>query len=154
MIWQSLERYRDHGLLIARLGFGLGFFFYHGLSKLVEGPERWTRVGGAMSSVGIDFGHTFFGFMAAFSEGVGGLLIAAGLFFRPVCVLLCITMAVAATNHYVTGRGNPAHAVKNAFIALGLIFIGPGRFSLDALLARKSQRKPADAVPPASPSAV
>lgn len=149
MIWESLQKYRDHGLLVLRLGFGIGFFFFHGLSKLTAGPERWNQVGGAMSSLGIDFGHTFFGFLASFAEGVGGLLIAAGLFFRPACVLICATMAVAANNHIVTGRGTPAHAFKNAFVALGLVFIGPGRFSLDAILARKLGRgAPTGAEPP------
>jgi putative oxidoreductase len=139
MIWNSLERYRDVGLLIVRLGFGLGFLFYHGWGKLTGGPERWAQVGGAMENLGIGFGHTFFGFMAAFSESIGGLLIAAGLFFRPVCALLWFTMVVAAINHYASGRGSPAHSAKNAFLFLGLIFIGPGKYSLDAMINRKRQ---------------
>ena len=83
MIWDKLSKYQDIGLLVARLGIGLGLLFFHGWGKLIEGPERWKGVGGAMSNFGIDFGHTFFGFLASFSESVGGLLIAAGLFFRP-----------------------------------------------------------------------
>jgi putative oxidoreductase len=139
MIWNKLEKYRDVGLLIARLGFGLGFLYFHGWDKLVGGPERWAGVGGAMDSVGIGFGHTFFGFMAAFSEAVGGILIAAGLFFRPVCVLLCLTMIVAASNHIVTGRGNPGHAVKNVALFIGLMLIGPGKYSLDYVIQQKLQ---------------
>ena len=134
MVWDFLEKYRDVGLLIARIGFGLGFLFYHGWEKLTGGPERWASVGSAMEHVGIGFGHTFFGFMAAFSESVGGALIALGLFFRPVCALLAFTMLIAATRHYVTGRGNPGHAVKNMFFFVGFMLIGPGKYSLDAVI--------------------
>jgi hypothetical protein len=42
MLWNGLDRYRDVGLLIARLGFGLGFVWYHGLPKLMGGMERMT----------------------------------------------------------------------------------------------------------------
>ncbi len=143
MIWKSLDRYRDVGLLVARLGFGLGFLYYHGWGKLIGGPERWAGVGGAMRHVGIDFGHTFFGFLAALSESLGGLLVAAGLFFRPACAVLAVTMFMATLSHYVTGNGNPAHGFKNFFIAVGFMLIGPGKYSLDAVLQRRAAQSDA-----------
>jgi putative oxidoreductase len=141
MIWNALEKHRDAGLLVLRLGFGLGFLFYHGWGKLTSGPERWAQVGGARENFGTGFGHTFFGFMASFSESIGGLLIALGLFFRPACVLLFFTMFVATVNHYATGRGNPGHSAKNAILFLGLLFVGPGRYSLDQWIADRKRRE-------------
>ena len=145
------ENWMDIGLLLLRLGFGLGFFFYHGLSKLLEGPERWAGLGGSMERFGIDFGHTFFGFMASFAEGVGGILIAIGFLFRPAAILLVITMFVAWYGHVVSGRGTPAHAFKNLWVALGLAFMGPGKYSVDAWLERR--RRPPAMEFPAEPEA-
>ncbi|ARA94038.1 hypothetical protein AWN76_013340 [Rhodothermaceae bacterium RA] len=133
MMGDRLAKYSDAGLLIFRLGFGLGFLFFHGWGKLVGGPERWAGVGQAMEIFGIGFGHTFFGFMAAFAESIGGVLLAVGLFYRPVCALLAFTMFVATVSHFVSGQGTPAHAFKNLFVLVGLLPLGPGRYSLDAL---------------------
>ena len=138
MFWRVSEAYRDVGMLILRLGFGLGFFFYHGWGKLSGGAERWTEVGEVMSRIGIDFGHTLFGFMGAFSESIGGLLIAAGFLFRPACALLCFTMIMASVSHYASGRGNAGNAVKNASLFLALIFTGPGKYSVDEWIAGRS----------------
>lgn len=137
MIWNKLSKYQDAGLLVLRLGFGLGFLFFHGWGKLTGGPERWEGLGGALSSFGINFGHTFFGFMAAFSESIGGILLAAGLFYRPIAALLACTMFVAMSRHFITGEGSAGHSFKNLFVLLGLITIGPGKYSLDAWLARR-----------------
>ena len=108
MIWNQLSKYTNEGLLVFRMGFGLGFLFFHGWAKLVGGPERWQAVGGAMSSLGIDFGHTFWGFLAAFSESIGGVMIAAGLFYRPVVLLLAGTMFVATFSGSMATPGRSA----------------------------------------------
>ena len=142
MAWTALDRYRDLGLLIVRLGFGLGFLFWHGWGKLVGGPERWHGTGQAVSHLGINFGYTFWGFMAAFAESVGGLLFALGLFFRFASFLIFFTMFVAVAFHLGRGDGwdGAKHAFKNASVALGFIFVGPGTYSLDALIRRRRSR--------------
>lgn len=137
MIWNVLDKYRDIGLLVMRIGLGFGFFWFHGWDKLIGGPERWIRNGSAIQLIGIDFWHTFFGFLAAFSESIGGMLIAAGFMFRPVSAMLCFTMCIAALSHVVSGNGNPGHAFKNAFIFAGLLMTGPGKYSLDAVISKK-----------------
>ncbi len=105
MILTFLNKYRDVGLLILRVGFGIMFMF-HGAPKLFGGPERWGKLGAAMGNFGIDFLPAFWGFMASFSEFFGGILLILGLFFRPACILLTLTMIVAAGFHI--GRGDCA----------------------------------------------
>jgi putative oxidoreductase len=132
-----MERYRDFGLLILRIGFGLSFFWYHGYPKLVGGPGVWEGIGDAVAHVGITFGHAAFGLAAALSEGVGGLLFAAGLFFRPVCVAMLGVMVVATVEQLSRDMPQPEHALKNAFVLAGLFLIGPGRYTLSSLFKRR-----------------
>jgi putative oxidoreductase len=132
-----MDRYRDLGLLILRLGFGVAFFWYHGYPKLAGGPEMWERIGDAVANVGITFAHPAWGLAAALSEGVGGLLFAAGLLFRPVCVALLGVMVMATIDQLGREMPQPEHALKNAFVVAGLFFVGPGRYTASALFKRR-----------------
>jgi putative oxidoreductase len=144
MILQFLDRYRDLGLLILRVGIGLSIAFAHGWGKLTGGPEAWTQLGGTMELFGIGFVPAFWGFMAAVAEFFGGLLIVLGLLFRPALLLLIVNMAVAATAH-ATGviEGSPWHAIDLGIVFLALVLIGPGRYSLDERFGRGTRRRPA-----------
>lgn len=127
------DKWRDHGLLLMRLGLGT-MFVLHGWPKMAGGAQGWTKLGGAMKHLGIDFAPTLWGFAGAFSEFGGGILLALGLLFRPACTLLLATMAVAASMHLGKGDGFVAasHAIEAGIVFLGLLLIGPGRFALDA----------------------
>ncbi len=133
MILTFLQRYRDLGLLILRVGIG-GMFISHGWPKISGGPELWTKLGGAMANLGIDFFPTFWGFMAALSEFGGGLCLIFGFLFGPAAFLMAATMAVAAVHHFSAGDGlsGASHALENGILFLALVFIGPGRYGLDA----------------------
>jgi putative oxidoreductase len=135
MILTALNKYKDFGLLILRIGIG-GMFIFHGAPKMFGGPERWERIGASMASVGIKFVPVFWGFMASLSEFIGGICIILGLFFRPMCILLTITMTIAAFGPLSRGQGlrRAAHAIEDGIVFLSLIFIGPGKYSLDEWL--------------------
>ncbi len=138
MIWSKLSKHTDLGLLILRIGFGLGMLIFHGWGKLIGGPEAWNSIGQSVELFGIDFGHTFFGFMAAFAESVGAICIVLGLFYRPAVAILGFTMVVATLSVFVRESGNPGHAFKNFFICAGIFLVGPGKHSLDYMFSRKS----------------
>jgi putative oxidoreductase len=128
----SLGKYRNTGLLILRVGLGV-MMITHGFPKLAKGPAGWEGLGGSMKVVGIDFLPVFWGFMGAAAEAVGGLFLILGLFFRPVNVLLVITMLIAALVHFGKGDGlsGASHAIELGIVFFSLIFIGPGKYSID-----------------------
>ena len=132
MILNRLGRYRDFGLLILRLGIGV-MFVYHGAPKIMGGPAKWEGLGKAVGFFGLSFAPAFWGFMAAVSEFGGGIAILLGLLMREFCALLVITMIVAASFHFNRGEGlfGAAHAVELGIVFLSLIFIGPGKYSLE-----------------------
>lgn len=137
MILSSLDRFRDTGLLILRLGVGIGIAAFHGWGKITGGPEAWTGLGGTVELIGIDFLPTFWGFLSAFAEFVGGVLVVLGFLFRPALILLVLNMAMASTMHIVTGRGGPEMSLIYGIVFLSLFLIGPGRYSVDAYFSRQ-----------------
>ena len=133
MIKLLAKSFPDIGLLILRVGLGFHFIL-HGYPKIVGGPEKWAKVGGAMANLGIDSAPTFWGFMAAISELGGGVLLIAGFLFRPANAALAFTMLVAAIMHHTMGDSymfKTSRPVELLFVFIGLMFIGPGRFSVD-----------------------
>lgn len=132
MAWKFLGKYRDFGLLLLRLGIG-AMLVMHGLPKLMGGPDKWTQLGGAMQYLGISFMPLAWGLAAALSEFLGGILLLLGVLFRPACLLLAITMAVAASMHLGKGEGLMAasQAMELGILFVSLLFIGPGRFSIE-----------------------
>ncbi|MCX2472803.1 DoxX family protein [Pedobacter sp. MC2016-05] len=131
-IFDSLGKYRNTGLLILRIGLGV-MFIIHGFPKLAGGPSGWAGLGGSMKVVGIDFLPVFWGFMASVAETSGGFLLIVGLFFRPACMLLVFTMAIAALVHFGKGDGlkGASHAIELGIVFFSLVFIGPGKYSVD-----------------------
>ena len=130
-LFSNLGNYKNFGLLIIRLGLGI-MFIYHGYPKLLGGPHKWEELGHATGSVGIHFLPMVWGLLAALVETVGGFLLIIGLAFRPVCVLLVLNLVVAAAVQYKGGGlEDAAHAIEDAIMFAGLLFVGPGKYSAD-----------------------
>ena len=119
---------------ILRITVGLCIAFGHGLGKIAGGSEKWMVIGSlGLKSIGVESSHTFFGFMASFSEFVGGILLAIGFLVRPSAILLTITMTFAVLFHFKSGEFGEFAAIYGIlFLYFGLT--GPGRFSVDAKL--------------------
>ena len=131
-IFSRLSRYHHTGLLLLRLGIG-AMMILHGYPKLTGGPAVWTKIGGAVAVFGLHDFPAFWGFRAAFAEGVGGLLFLVGFLFRPSCLLLIITMCVAASMHLGKGDGfqGASHVVELGILFIAVFIIGPVRYSVD-----------------------
>ncbi len=126
------------GLLVLRIGIGI-IFIIHGWPKLMGGVETWTQLGSTMSMVGITFAPSFWGFMAAAAEAIGGLFIIVGLLHRPVALMLIGTMIVAVIMHVTAGDsfGIYSNALKGLVIFIALLITGPGVYSLDYRFLRR-----------------
>ena len=75
------------------------------------------------------------------SELVGGALLTVGLFTRPACLVLIGTMIVAGrlghkgAGYLITNEPPGAeYTINLAAICLVLLLLGPGAYSLDALI--------------------
>ena len=138
-MYSYMNRFQDLGLLLLRLGFGT-MYVIHGYPKLQAGTAMWEQLGMAMGNLGITFAPVFWGFMAMLAEFLGGILLALGFFARPACLFMAFTMLVATVMHLTKGDGFlvASHAIENGIVLFSLIFIGPGRYSVDAFRARPS----------------
>ncbi len=138
----------DLFLALSRVGFGLLMAFGHGINKL-PGSERFDGFSEGVGNMGFPL-PGFFAFMAAMSEFLGGLLLAAGLLTRPMAFFLLGTMFVAA---FIAHGSDPLFAAdaENGSKEMALLFllgflpflvIGSGRFGVDygLRLAWKKQR--------------
>ena len=115
-------------------------FMQHGVQKLfgllLDASRPWSGAPPMFSQF----------WFAGVLETFGGLLIVLGLLTRPVAFLLSGEMAVAYFQAHaprgfwpIMNRGEVV--VLFSFIYLYLFAAGPGPFSLDALLRRRSSRR-------------
>lgn len=129
----TLQAWSPQVRSVLRIVAGL-LFFQHGSAKLLHEPAQAMFLHlPLMSLLGVQ----------GFIEMIGGGLLVLGLFSRPVAFILCGDMAVAFfIAHFPRGwlpilNGGDL-AVLFCFTFLYLWFAGPGPWSLDALLSRRS----------------
>ena len=144
MIKKFISKHSDAGLLIMRIGIGLGFALTHGYGKITGGPGLWEKIGGSMANLGITFAPVFWGFMASAAEFGGGILILFGLFTRTSSAFLAFTMLVAAIQHL--SRLDPwarvTYPLEMFAVLAAMIFLGGGKYSLDNLIFGKNKNTP------------
>lgn len=135
-----LVRYKsfwpETSYFILRFSTGLMMCYYHGWSKILGDSDRWARLGNGLTQwIGLDALNVPLGFMAAFSESIGALLLAVGFMTRPTSFLLAFTMLVATIKN-ITGVGMEKAELSLLFLILSCVILmrGSGKYSLDQLL--------------------
>lgn len=135
-------RISDSVLLVGRLAMGF-IFFQSGAAKLAA----LSAFSMSLSNRGVPFSE-FWGPVDAISEFVGGAAIILGLGTRWAAILIVLFVIAASgiSHRYwefiepVTRRLQEGQFYKNLAIIGGALFLfvcGAGRFSLDAILAKK-----------------
>ncbi|MFC4525958.1 DoxX family protein [Dyella halodurans] len=132
---QMLHTIEWLGPLTVRVVFGY-FWLETGIAK-VQNLEGFTM---RFMGWGIPY-PAFSAGLSAWTELLGGLLLMLGLFTRLVCVPMLINMAVAVTlvvSSNLMGLDDYVEAdeVVYSLIFFWLLIAGPGKASLDTLLAR------------------
>lgn len=122
--FDSLARYQPQALGILRIVTALQFI-EHGTQKLFNFPV--SDHAGALSGLSLT---------AGILEFAGGILLALGLFTRPVAFLLAGEMAIAyfmahAPRDFFPVNNGGDSAISFCFIFLYLVFAGAGAFVLD-----------------------
>ncbi len=126
------------GLLVARLVLGL-LMAAHGSQKLFGwfGGHGIAATSGFFDSIGFRPGR-FFAMLASATEVTSGLLVALG-FLGPVGPALMISVMIVAgvSMHLKNGIFAANNGIEVPLLyavgALGLLLIGPGNYSLDAV---------------------
>lgn len=109
-------------------------FMEHGLMKLFDFPAPQPGVPDPLPMILV---------AAAWIEVVGGGLIALGLFTRAAAFLCSGQMAAAyfmahAPQHWAPALNMGEAAVLYCFVFFYLIFAGPGPWSLDAVVRKRT----------------
>jgi putative oxidoreductase len=139
-----------------------GVFFWEGILKFVyanQGIGRFTKLG-------MPFPHFTTDFVACLEIG-GGILLLSGLFTRLIAIPFIAEMIVAMLTTKITlylgtyplplpsappkiGMWAVLHEVRSEYAqlltSLFLMINGPGKWSLDALLQRRREQNPVQAI--------
>jgi len=127
--WDS---YRDGVLLFVRLAICFMFVYVHGGPKLFGGPEKWQGVGSMLAVIGVTAMPTVLGFIAAFCEFVGGILIGLGLFTRLGAAMILSTLIIASVVMFaMKGLFAAAAPIEDSLFMLVLMVVGAGKYSFD-----------------------
>lgn len=142
----ALGKVADLGPFLLRIGVGL-VFAVHGWQKFDGGVSNFAPV-----LAGLDVpAPEIVAWLQTIAEGIGGLLLIVGLFTRLVTLPLIATMVgaillVKADVGFVVAEATGAE-LDTALLAglLALLFVGPGRLSVDGILGMEGATAPVSA---------
>lgn len=136
------ETSENNAIFLVRVLIGI-IMIYHGVPKILGGLPAWLSLGQTLANFGIFFHPVAWGYMAAATETIGGLLLVLGLLTRPVAFMLCFNMIIASSKHLFSGQGIDAalHPLSLLAVFVFLLLTGPGKFSIDYKFYLKSNSK-------------
>lgn len=132
-----LDRLQPFGSLVLRVVLGF-IMVFHGYAKVIPHGALYKFVG-MVTHMGLP---PWLGYLAAFTEFFGGILLILGLLTRLAALLVAIDMAVAILKvhlaHGLTGQGGFEFPLALFAAAVMLITTGAGILGLDDLFGRRA----------------
>ena len=129
----------DRGLLLMRIALGLVFVMHGGQKLFVFGH---AGVASGMAALGLPLPGLSAALITAVELG-GGLALLAGAFTRVSAFLIAGAMAVATVSaHLTSGFFMPSgfeYTLTLMLSSLAILMTGPGAYSVDSVLARRTQ---------------
>jgi putative oxidoreductase len=136
-VFSSQERQSNFGLLIMRLGLAAVLLF-HALPKLFAGSHSWQSVGTTLAFFNAGVPETIIGFVMLLLEALGAISLMFGYFFRIACIILLIIFSLYFFNYFRIGYQTlMLWSAGLAAVFFGLIYVGPGRYSIAVKLQKK-----------------
>lgn len=137
----NLSAMQHTGITILRIIVGT-VFLVHGWQKIFQNTVPGTQAG--FAEMGIP-AAALIAPAVAFLELIGGAAMIIGLLTRTIAVgLLLVSVGAIFAVHLPAGffvaEGGYEFVLTLAAAALALALIGPGRYSIDHILARKNTR--------------
>ncbi len=134
-LWRTSDE-RSIGYLLMRVFIGCGILT-HGIPKIAAGPRLWETLGQNVTGLGVPGPAVFWGFMSAFAESFGAMLLVLGLLTPAAALLIVVNMGVAA---FVAHQGG-SFAERELpliyfFSALLFMLKGGGHYAVDRFLPR------------------
>jgi putative oxidoreductase len=129
---QFLSKYRETGFLLFRASLGLIFIILIA-PILWSGQGSWEHFGSAMRYLDFHSHYEFWGFVGAILGCAGGVLMILGLFFR-IGVLFALVVTLVHLVAVWHSRGEflvRLPAFEMSILLVSLLFIGPGKYSVD-----------------------
>lgn len=129
------------GHMIIRIGVGIVLIVF-GFGKLFSGSENVIKIGSAMAAFGIVRGYIIWGYLAAFTEILGGLAYIIGFCTRLVSVSLIWLFIVAIRFHM--DKGDPFNvwgfACVLLIISVAFLLSGSGAYSVDHFVLEEESK--------------
>jgi putative oxidoreductase len=138
----------DFGLLLLRIGTGIGMAYLHGWSKWVNVVDRkWVGTADFKAKWRdyIELGSPEVGYyLVVFAEVVCAILLAAGFLTRFAALVLGFAMGVALFVYHegmLAGAKSGELAAMYGLACLTIFVAGPGKFSIDGAGAPAADEK-------------
>ena len=137
MLLGAQDRKKDVGLLIMRLGIA-AVLLWHSVPKLIAGAPAWKSLGTTLAFINVGLPASFLGLLSLSLETVCSISLIVGYFFRLSSTVLFILLLLYSINYFnVAYKTLMMWSLALTSVFLGLVFTGPGRYSLAVKFQRR-----------------